>query len=138
MQKSIVLLAGGWPAPGINTVIATVAKVFLKENYKVLGLNGGFKALFAEAPDITNIDFSLADRIHKEGGSAIQMSRHKPKDDEFKADIFIKDDVKLLVTIGGDDTASTANRIAKYLESKNIRIQNIHVPKTIDNDLPLP
>lgn len=138
MQKSIVLLAGGGPAPGINTVIATVAKVFLKEGYKVIGLNGGFKALFAEAPNITNIDFELADRIHKEGGSAIQMSRYKPKDSEFRADIFIKYNVKLLVTIGGDDTASTANRIAKYLESKSIRIQNIHVPKTIDNDLPLP
>jgi 6-phosphofructokinase len=30
MQKSIVLLAGGGPAPGINTVIATVAKVFFE------------------------------------------------------------------------------------------------------------
>lgn len=138
MQKSIVLLAGGGPAPGINTVIATVAKVFLKEGYKVIGLNGGFKALFAEAPDILNIDFALADRIHKEGGSAIQMSRYKPKDDEFKADLFIKHNVKLLVTIGGDDTASTANRIAKFLEQRSIKIQNIHVPKTIDNDLPLP
>jgi 6-phosphofructokinase 1 len=138
MQKSIVMLAGGGPAPGINTVIATVAKVFLKEGYKVIGLNGGFKALFAEAPNITNIDFELADRIHKEGGSAIQMSRYKPKDSEFRADIFIKHNVKLLVTIGGDDTASTANRIAKFLESKSISIQNIHVPKTIDNDLPLP
>jgi 6-phosphofructokinase 1 len=138
MQKSIVLLAGGGPAPGINTVIATVAKVFLKQGYKVLGLNGGYKALFAEAPDILNIDFALADRIHKEGGSAIQMSRFKPKDSDFRADIFIKHNVKLLVTIGGDDTASTANRIAKYLEKRNVKIQNIHVPKTIDNDLPLP
>ncbi|HPR58202.1 MAG TPA: 6-phosphofructokinase, partial [Bacteroidales bacterium] len=37
-----------------------------------------------------------------------------------------------------DDTASTANRIAKYLQENNVNIQNIHVPKTIDNDLPLP
>ena len=138
MQKSIVLLAGGGPAPGINTVIATVAKVFLKKGYKVLGLNGGYKALFSETPDITYFDFELADRIHKEGGSAIQMSRFKPKDSDFNANIFIKHNVKLLVTIGGDDTASTANRIAKYLAMKSIKIQNIHVPKTIDNDLPLP
>jgi len=40
--------------------------------------------------------------------------------------------------VGGDDTASTANRIAKFLEEKNYSIKNIHVPKTIDNDLPLP
>ncbi|OYT16585.1 MAG: 6-phosphofructokinase [Bacteroidetes bacterium 4572_77] len=137
MQRTIVLLAGGGPAPGINTVIATVAKVFLKDGYKVIGLNGGYKALFAEAPDILNIDFELADRIHKEGGSAIQMSRYKPKDSEFKVDLFIKYNVKLLITIGGDDTASTANRIAKFLKEKKIKLQNIHVPKTIDNDLPL-
>jgi 6-phosphofructokinase 1 len=43
-----------------------------------------------------------------------------------------------LVTIGGDDTASTASRISEYLVQNNIKIQNIHVPKTIDNDLPLP
>lgn len=66
------------------------------------------------------------------------MSRHKPKDEEFSTDFFVKYNVELLVTIGGDDTASTANRISKYLKTKNVSIQNIHVPKTIDNDLPLP
>ena len=46
--------------------------------------------------------------------------------------------MKLLVTVGGDDTASTANRVAKFLEGHHYPIANIHVPKTIDNDLPLP
>ena len=31
MKESIVILAGGGPAPGINTVISTVAKTFLKD-----------------------------------------------------------------------------------------------------------
>ena len=66
------------------------------------------------------------------------MSRHKPKDDEFKVDFFKKNNVKLLVTIGGDDTASTANRLTKYLMGQKMDVKNIHVPKTIDNDLPLP
>ena len=30
------------------------------------------------------------------------------------------------------------NRISLFLAEKNIKVQNIHVPKTIDNDLPLP
>ena len=68
----------------------------------------------------------------------MQMSRHKPTDEEFSTDFFVKHNVELLVTIGGDDTASTANRISRFLKSKNVSIQNIHVPKTIDNDLPLP
>ena len=38
-MRSIVILAGGGPAPGINTVISTVAKTFLKDNYRVIGLH---------------------------------------------------------------------------------------------------
>lgn len=138
MKGSIAILAGGGPAPGINSVISSVAKVFIKDGYKVLGLNQGYKTLFSDAPDIMEIDFGLADRIHNQGGSALVMSRHKPKDEDFNTDFFVNNDVKLLVTIGGDDTASTANRISKYLAANNVKIQNIHVPKTIDNDLPLP
>ena len=68
----------------------------------------------------------------------MRMSRYKPKNEEFNPDFFVENNIKLLVTIGGDDTASTANRISKFLRENNVPIQNIHVPKTIDNDLPLP
>lgn len=137
-MRSIVILAGGGPAPGINTVISTVAKTFLKDNYRVIGLHEGYKNLFKPNPRIVDIDFLYADQIMKMGGSALQMSRYKPKDEEFNVDFFVKNDVNLLVTIGGDDTASTANRISKFLRANNVEVKNIHVPKTIDNDLPLP
>ena len=39
MQKSILILCGGGPAPGINSVISTVAKAFLKD-----GLSGSWTA----------------------------------------------------------------------------------------------
>ncbi|MDP3462393.1 MAG: 6-phosphofructokinase [Bacteroidales bacterium] len=138
MQESIVIMCGGGPAPGINTVISTVAKVFLKSGYRVIGLHGGYKSLFSEQPEMINFDFAFADDIQKQGGSALQMSRYKPKDAEFSTKFFVRNNVKLLVTIGGDDTASTANRISKFLAENNFSIQNLHVPKTIDNDLPLP
>ncbi len=138
MQSSIVIICGGGPAPGINTVISTVAKVFLKSGYRVIGLHGGYKSLFNDNPSMIDFNFTLADDIQKQGGSAIEMSRYKPKDSEFNARFFVEYNVKLLVTIGGDDTASTANRISMFLGQNDIKIQNIHVPKTIDNDLPLP
>lgn len=138
MKKSIVILAGGGPAPGINTVISTVAKTFLNDGFRVIGLHEGYKYLFKKNPKIVDIDFIYADKIQKMGGSALTMSRYKPKDEEFNTDFFVENNVKLLVTIGGDDTASTANRISKFLAANDVRIQNIHVPKTIDNDLPLP
>lgn len=138
MKDTIVILAGGGPAPGINTVISTVAKTFLKDGYRVLGLHDGYKNLFKKEKALEEIDFMWADDIQKQGGSALRMSRYKPKNEEFNPDFFVENNIKLLVTIGGDDTASTANRISKYLNENNVPIQNIHVPKTIDNDLPLP
>ena len=138
MKDSIVILAGGGPAPGINTVISTVAKTFLKDGYRVLGLHDGYKNLFKIEKDLEELDFIWADDIQKQGGSALRMSRYKPKNEEFNTDFFVENTIKLLVTIGGDDTASTANRISKYLRDNDVHIQNIHVPKTIDNDLPLP
>ncbi len=138
MKDAIAILAGGGPAPGINTVIGTIAKVFLQSGYRVIGLHEGYKSLFSDEPHMTEIDFEQADKIHKQGGSALQMSRYKPKDEEFRTDFFTQHNIKLLVTIGGDDTASTANRISKFLQDHDVKIQNIHVPKTIDNDLPLP
>jgi 6-phosphofructokinase 1 len=138
MDQSIAILCGGGPAPGINSVISSVSMVFLKAGYRVIGIHDGYKGLFDRDREIEEINFSFADDIHKKGGSALRMSRHKPKDNEFTTDFFKENDVKLLVTIGGDDTASTANRISKFLRNNNINIQNIHVPKTIDNDLPLP
>ncbi len=138
MKPSVVIICGGGPAPGINTVIATVAKSFIADEYRVLGVHHGYQGLFSENPEIKEFDFERADRIFSRGGSTLIMSRFKPKDSDFNTRLFERENVKLLVTIGGDDTASTANRIAQYLKSRNIEISNIHVPKTIDNDLPLP
>ena len=138
MKKSIAIICGGGPAPGINTVISTLAKTFIKDGYKVLGVHHGYKGLFSDKPNIKVLNFRKADRIFSRGGSTLIMSRFKPKDSDFKADFFIKNKVKLLVTIGGDDTASTASRLTKYLLNQSLDIAHIHVPKTIDNDLPLP
>jgi ATP-dependent phosphofructokinase / diphosphate-dependent phosphofructokinase len=139
MKKSVVILCAGGPAPGMNTVVASVAKSFLANGYNVIGLNGGYGPLFkdGESENYLTIDYKMADRMFNQGGSLLRMSRYKPKDTEFKTDFFEKHNVKLLVTVGGDDTASTANRVAKFLEKNNLKVANIHVPKTIDNDLPL-
>jgi 6-phosphofructokinase len=138
MKEAVAILCAGGPAPGINTVISSVTKIFINNGFNVLGLNGGYRSLFADEPAFEYLDFDYADQIYSRGGSALKMSRYKPKDEEFKVDFFKKNNVKVLVTIGGDDTASTANRLAKFLTKQKLDVKNIHVPKTIDNDLPLP
>lgn len=138
MKEAVAILCAGGPAPGINTVISSVTKIFINNGFNVLGINGGYKSLFSDEPAFDFLDFEYADQIYSRGGSALKMSRYKPKDEEFNVDFFKKYNVKLLVTIGGDDTASSANRLAKYLAKQKLDVKNIHVPKTIDNDLPLP
>lgn len=142
MKDSIIILCGGGPAPGMNTVVCSVAKTFLSNGYRVIGLHGGYSGLFSSNPRTEDIDFFKADAYFNRGGSYLQMSRFKPTDEDFEKNfnlgLFTDNNIKLLVTVGGDDTASTANRIAKFLGSKQYPIRNIHVPKTIDNDLPLP
>ncbi len=142
MKDSVIILCGGGPAPGMNTVVFSVAKTFLTNGYRVIGLHEGYTGLFNKNPRIEDIDFFKADSYFNRGGSYLQMSRFKPTDEDFEKNfnlaLFQDNNIKLLVTVGGDDTASTANRIAKFLEAKNYPIHNIHVPKTIDDDLPLP
>lgn len=142
MKKSIVILTGGGPAPGMNTVVGSIAKTFIQNDFRVLGLHGGYKGLFSPTPNFCELDFFCSDSIFNRGGSYLMMSRYKPTEVDFKEnfnlDFFKNNNIQLLVTVGGDDTASTANRIAKFLAEKNYPIANIHVPKTIDNDLPLP
>ena len=142
MKDSIIILCGGGPAPGLNAVVCSVAKTFLGNGYRVIGLHGGYSGLFNKSPRTEDLDFFKADAYFNRGGSYLEMSRFKPTqedfDKNFNLDLFKDNNIKLLVTVGGDDTASTANRIAKFLEDKQYPIKNIHVPKTIDNDLPLP
>lgn len=142
MEKSIVILTGGGPAPGMNTVVGSIAKTFMVNGYRVLGLHGGYKGLFMPNPNYVVFDFSLADSIFNRGGSFLRMSRYKPSEEDyeknFNLEFFKSNNIELLVTVGGDDTASTANKITKFMKQHNYHIKNIHVPKTIDNDIPLP
>jgi 6-phosphofructokinase len=142
MKDAIIILCGGGPAPGMNSVVCSVAKTFLSNGYRVIGLHGGYSGLFSKNAHTEDLDFFKADAYFNRGGSYLQMSRFKPTDEDFAKNfnlsLFQDNNVKLLVTVGGDDTASTANRIAKFLEDKKYPVHNIHVPKTIDNDLPLP
>ena len=132
MKQSIVILAGGGPAPGINTVVGTIAKTFISKGYNVLGLHEGYKGLFSTEPNVVKFDFFLADNIFNRGGSYLMMSRFKPSqedfDKKFNLKFFEENNIKLLVTIGGDDTASTANRISNLRGRPGLRRRQ-HSPR---------
>jgi ATP-dependent phosphofructokinase / diphosphate-dependent phosphofructokinase len=140
MQKTLGILVGGGPAPGINGAIASVTVTASFHGLKVLGIRRGYEQLIQG--NVTQLDELTPERvarIHKDGGSVLQTSRANPKKTKEGLDNTVKSlldlGVDYLVTIGGDDTSSSAEAVARAAGG---RIKVGHVPKTIDNDLPLP
>ena len=134
------IVVGGGPAPGINGTIGAVTLEAGNRGHEVVGIYDGFSHLMAGSVDrvkvLTHDDVS---RIHFEGGSILGTSRANPTKNAADLERVIETlktiGIRYLVTIGGDDTMYAASQVAKA-SAGQIRV--CHVPKTIDNDLPLP
>ncbi len=136
----LAIVVGGGPAPGINSVIASATIRAVLEGVDVIGVRDGFEWIMQGDTDhITPLTTDEVSRIHFRGGSHIGISRANPTKDPKHLDNAVESLLRLnvnrLITIGGDDTAYTAMRLE---ETAAGRLQIVHVPKTIDNDLDLP
>lgn len=140
--KKVAILVGGGPAPGINSVISSVTIEAIKNGASVMGIYDGYKHLEKRQKNIEFLSIPKVSRIHLAGGSILRTSRANPTKSEEKlrnvAETLMDMDVSYLVTIGGDDTAFSARKVAEYAKIINYNLKVAHVPKTIDNDLPLP
>ena len=141
-KNTIAIVCGGGPAPGINAVIAAVTVEANRRGWDVLGVYEGFSHLAKREKNFVRLTYDEVARIHVTGGCILKMSRYNPtkKEDDLKAvvETLLELGVTHLVTIGGDDTAHSAAAVAQYAKEHGQTINVVHVPKTIDNDLPLP
>lgn len=116
---------------------ATIGKVYA-------GLNGIVGALQEEMVDTSQeSEVDIARLCHTPGG-AFGSCRYKMKnfeDDtreyERLIDVFKAHDIGFFFYNGGGDSADTCLKVSKVSEKMGYPIQSIHIPKTIDNDLPL-
>ncbi|MBI5866010.1 MAG: 6-phosphofructokinase [Planctomycetes bacterium] len=153
--RKLGILVGGGPAPGINGVINAATIEAINRGIEVIGFYEGFRWLASEKFDAARhalrLDIGTVARIHFDGGSILRTSRTSLLDDtRLKSHKLVAPDaeklgrvianfrklgIDSLLTIGGDDTALSARFVCDSAEN-GIRVVN--VPKTIDNDLPLP
>ncbi len=139
-DKRMAILVGGGPAPGINSVIGAATIRACLTGIDVVGIQDGFSWIMTgDTSHTAPLTISDTSRIHFRGGSTLGTSRANPTRDPKLVEGCVaslkKLDVDKLVTIGGDDTAFSASKIAEA--SKGV-LRVVHVPKTIDNDLDLP
>ena len=147
MTVKLGIVCGGGPAPGMNSVISAATIEARKTGWDVVGIMDGFEHLIAgRTSEVRPLSVSDVSRIHVQGGSVIRTSRANPTvrdlgaaDPDWRLNACLESlrrlEIGALVTIGGDDTAFSASRLAAAAGG---RLRVAHVPKTIDNDLPLP
>lgn len=138
------ILIGGGPAPGLNGVVAAVTIEARRNNVDVIGIYDGYKWLTKGDKALLKkhtrkLRISDVSRIHFSGGSILRTSRTNPAKEkggvQKALDMLEELGIRYVITIGGDDTAYGASQLA---EASKGRVKFAHVPKTIDNDLPLP
>lgn len=154
-SKRIGILVGGGPAPGINAVIGAATIEAINNGFEVFGFYKGFRRLsspgFDPVKHSVRLDIPTVARIHFDGGSILETSRQGLLSEKtLSEDVKVAPDqgkvrevvsrltlmgINHLITIGGDDTALSARFVC---EGADGAIKLVHVPKTIDNDLPLP
>ena len=160
MRRVAILFAGG-PAPAANAVISTASVSFLRNNIEVVGILHGYSHLIEFGPDhpmeegrdYIKITHAVLKRTRNSQGIMIGTARTNPgkeiggpadlKDPERNAslrtvyDALVSLGVEALISIGGDDTLKTANKLRlfqKELPADHPHIPIVHLPKTIDTD----
>jgi 6-phosphofructokinase 1 len=140
VKKTLAIIVGGGPAPGINGVISAATVEAANKGLKVIGIMDGFKWLFkGDKRKIMHLTVKNTWHIHNRGGSILRTSRFFPDNVQESFDTMIRTlkalKIDYLITIGGDGTAYMAREIEQRTRGF---LSIVHVPKTIDNDLPLP
>jgi len=159
-RRAAILFAGG-PAPAANAVISAAATSFLRNDIEVVGIKFGYSGLvgydvknpLVEDRDYVMMTHKMLGRTRNSSGIMIGTARTNPgklvahpshlNEPEKCAPLKTVYEalrsigVDLLVSIGGDDTLKTANKLRLFQERLPLdshRIPIVHLPKTIDND----
>jgi 6-phosphofructokinase 1 len=141
MKKEIVgIVVGGGPAPGINSAISAATIEAVNEGKQVVGIVGGFNSLFdGNEGAIIPLTIDDVSRVHLRGGSILRTSRGAPGDakQKFKTlmSMLKRAGIKYLISIGGEGSLFVAHWIEREARGS---VNVVHVPKTIDNDVPMP
>jgi 6-phosphofructokinase 1 len=112
---------------------------------KVLaGRNGIIGALTEDLIDTSHESASAVAALRYTPSGAFGSCRYKLKsleesrrEYERLIEVFKAHDIGYFLYNGGGDSADTCLKISQLAETMNVPVQAIHVPKTVDNDLPV-
>ena len=152
--KKVAMLTAGGLAPCLSSAIAGLIERYteIAPEIELICYRSGYKGLLlGDSFTVTEDIREKAHVLYEHGGSPIGNSRVKLtnaadclkrgliKDGENPLEVAAKqlasDGVDVLLTIGGDDTNTTAADLAAYLKENDYDLTVVGLPKTIDNDV---
>ena len=148
MKKNAFYAQSGGVTAVINASACGVIEACRKHSDKIgvlyAGLNGIIGALEENLIDTSlESDLAIASLRHIPGG-AFGSCRYKlqnalDNDSEYQRliEVFKAHNIGYFFYNGGGDSADTCLKVSQISEDMGYPIQAIHIPKTIDNDLPL-
>ena len=148
LKGALVFAQSGGPTSVINASAAGVFIEGLNSELitEVYGAAHGIRGILNEEMyDISKEDMEELLLLKNTPSSALGSVRYKLKDasvddTDYKRllEVFKKYNVRYFFYNGGNDSMDTCNKISKYMAKSGYEMNVIGVPKTIDNDLPLP
>jgi 6-phosphofructokinase 1 len=136
--KAAVVTCGGL-CPGINDVIRSITSTFFF-NYGVntiLGVRYGLRGLNPRfGHEVLKLTPETVKDITSIGGSILSTSRG-PQNIGTMINYLVNSKIDILFCIGGDGTIRAAEKIAREINKRKLKIAIVCIPKTIDNDLSL-
>ena len=147
-KKNVFYAQSGGVTAVINTSACGVIETARKHRGQLgkvyAGRNGILGALREELIDTSKESKSAIRGLASTPSGAFGSCRHKlrnleedPAEYERLIDVFKAHNIGYFLYNGGGDSADTCLKVSQLSERLGYPLQTIHIPKTIDNDLPL-
>ncbi|MCA9307675.1 MAG: diphosphate--fructose-6-phosphate 1-phosphotransferase, partial [Phycisphaerales bacterium] len=142
LTGKVVIAQGGGPTAVINQSLvgAVLEARRFPEVTRIWGARHGVRGIVAETfVDLSEATTHNLERVAQTPSSALGSTRDKPDAAYCQRifQVFRKHDVRYFFYIGGNDSSDTVRIVNEYASREGHELRAIHIPKTIDNDLPV-
>ncbi len=148
IEGNAVIGQSGGPTAVINQSLVGVVEGLLAEGAgrpgnpikRILGMRHGVRGLtHDQLIDLTDKDQATLNAVARTPSAGLGSTRDKP-DAEYCSRIFHaceKHDIRYFFYIGGNDSSDTCRIVNELANEAGYELRCFHVPKTVDNDLPI-
>ena len=144
MKRNIFYAQSGGVTAVINASAAGVIETARKHKNKIgkvyAGRDGIIGALTENLIDASRISAAVIRKLRHTPSGAFGSCRYKLQSEREYArllEVFAAHDIGYFLYNGGGDSADTCLKISRLSRRMKYPLQAIHIPKTVDNDLPV-